>query len=141
MRETITIEDTLKFLTIVEEQYHPNGNASYKKFSNGNEYWFDINGRVIHCILHTEKFEAFWEYDERGNEIAYRNSDGTSSRTEFDENNQRIYRNYNGFETWYENGFIIHQKVRGHETWYVCDENGNVIHEFKNSDEEAFAVI
>ena len=57
------------------------------------------------------------EYDEKGNLIHYRNSDGYEYWREFDKNNNLIHRrDTNGFEAWKE-----------------YDENGNLIY-YRDSD-------
>ena len=78
------------------------------------------------------------EYDNNGNLIHYKNSDGNEEWKEYDSNGNLIhYKNSNGYEYWKEydsNGNLIHVKdSNGYEEWGEYDSNGNLIH-FKDSD-------
>ena len=71
--------------------------------------------------------------DSKGNEIHYKNSDGTEYWNEYDENNNKIHRkDSNGYEYWYEfdeNNNLIHSKnSNGYEYWSEYDENNNLIY-------------
>lgn len=78
------------------------------KYKNGNVL-LDIILFIKKCFRRNESFS---EYDEKGNPIYVRTS--------------------NGYEVWYENtynekGNLIHIKTSdGNEKWYEHDENGNI---------------
>ena len=70
------------------------------------------------------------EYDEKGNLIHYRDSNGYEEWREYDENNNPIhFRNSTGFEWWSEydenNNVIHYRNSDGYEAWYEYDEKGN----------------
>jgi len=77
------------------------------------------------------------KYDQNGNLIYRKDSNGYENWWEFDKNNNLIHSKYsNGFEYWKEydkNGNLIHYKdSNGYEEWHEYDQNNNVIH-FKDS--------
>ena len=57
-----------------------------------------------------------YEYDEKGNEIHFKYSDGYEVWREYDENNNIIHRKYGD----------------GDELWYEYDENNKLIHQSKS---------
>ena len=81
------------------------------------------------------------EYDNNGNLIHYKNSDGKEEWNEYDNNGNLIHSKYSTYtdshDKWNEydsNGNLIHSKYSyGWEEWHEYDNNGNLIH-FKNSD-------
>ena len=82
---------------------------------NSEDYKYDENGNIIYQKF-SNGLEAWYEYDENGEDIHYKDS--------------------NGFEYWKEydkQGNLIHIKdSENHEKWYEYDENGKEIH-YKNS--------
>jgi len=77
-------------------------------------------------------FEIWYEYDEKGNEIHYKDSDGLEEWYEYDEKgNKTHYKDSNGYEYWCEydeKGNKIHYKNSGGlEEWYKYDEKGKLI--------------
>ena len=86
----------------------------------------------------SDKNTEIKEYDEKGNEIHYRNSTGFEWWMEYDEKGNEIHtRNSNGYEWWWEydenNNLIHHRNSKGFESWTEYDEKGNEIH-YRNND-------
>lgn len=82
------------------------------------------------------------EYDNNGNLIHYKNSNGYEYWKEYDSNGNLIHSKYSdGYEEWNEydsNGNLIHsQNSHGLEKWYEYDSNGNLIH-YKDSNGEEY---
>ena len=72
------------------------------------------------------------EYDDRGNRIYWKFSDGLEYWYEYDENNNCIYQKHStGYEYWSEydgdNRIIYGKHVDGNEYWYEYDKNNNRI--------------
>ena len=91
--------------------------------------------KVLRAIPKNEINELFnnAEFDENGNLIHSKNSNGFEKWNTFDEKNNLIhFKNSNGFEYWNtfdENGNLIHSKdSMGDEYWNTFDENSNLIH-------------
>ena len=90
--------------------------------------------------IHTRNsggYEAWSEYDEKGNEIHRRDSSGKEEWREYNEKGNEVhFKNSSGYEEWKEhdaNGNVIHQRDSdGKEEWSEYDEKGNKVH-FKNS--------
>ncbi|MBQ3824906.1 MAG: hypothetical protein II811_02085, partial [Spirochaetaceae bacterium] len=94
-----------------------------------------VNGEMVSKWL---EVVSMAEYDSKGNEIYFKNSNGFERWSEYDSKGNKIhYKNSNGVEEWYEydsKGNEIHFKNSdGDEWWYEYDSKGNEIHS-KNSD-------
>ena len=76
-----------------EGEIKKEGNYTYK-FINGD--WREIHYK-------DNKFESWHEYDNKGNEIHYKNNNGLESWREHDNKGHLIhYKNSNGIERWYD---------------------------------------
>jgi len=87
-----------------------NKEEKYTKEMKKQDLWYDERGNVIH-IKYSDGFEEWYEYDEKGNIIHYKNSYGSEEWYEYDEKGNRIYGKYSdGYEEWYdEEGNVIKQ--------------------------------
>lgn len=97
-----------------------------------NQHVDDSN--ALECNVDDEQFE----YDENGNIVHYKNSNGYEYWREYDSNNNLIHsKDSDGEEYYYEydeDGREVHSKdSSGFEEWHEYDSNGNCIH-YKNSD-------
>lgn len=146
-------------------EYDENGNITYQKKSDGGEEFEeerkerDERGNVIHVkfsrISEIEKdgklvreelpggYEAWYEYDERGNKIHAKSLDGIEEWYEYDEHgNQTHEKHSNGYEAWFEydeRGNATHKKdSSGWEEWHEYDKHGNEIHEKHYDGKEAW---
>ena len=91
---------------------------------------FTLNGKTVNKLM---SIYSICEYDEKGNEIHYKDSDNTELWDEYDANGNNVYsKNIYGDETWFEydaNGKLIHSKFSDvKEVWYEYDTKGNKIH-------------
>ena len=58
---------------------------------------------VLYMIGFLKMSDIIREYDERGNIIYKKRSNGSESWTEYDENNNLVYvKSYDGFKVWYK---------------------------------------
>jgi YD repeat-containing protein len=92
---------------------------------------YDNNGNLIH-FRNSDGYEFWREYDTNGNEIHSRDSDGYEDWREYDTNGKCIhYRDSNGYEWWREydeHGKEIHSRDSdGYEVWCEYDDNGKLI--------------
>lgn len=109
---------------------------------------YDDKGHVIHVKevwlkgfgedKKSGAFEEWREYDEKGNCIYCKDSNGHERWNKYDEKGNKIFsESVNGTKEWYEyddNGNMIHSKDSdGYEIRKEYDEKGNCIH-FRNSD-------
>ena len=93
---------------------------------------YDEKGNLIHH-RNSDGYEWWSEYTPNNNEIHHRNSDGVESWTEYDEMRNMIhYRTSNGVECWWEydanNNQIHFRNFKGYEWWKEYDRNNNLIH-------------
>jgi len=147
-----------------EEWYDERGNIRHIKDSSGYEKWYDEEGNVIKQTYGTSNIklvkqsqeedpfydeqgrkiyernektgiEEWYEYDEQGNVIHWKDSSGNEEWYEYDEQGRKIYeRNEKtGIEEWFdEKGNVIHWKDSGgYEEWY--DDKGNVIKQIQGT--------
>ena len=89
-----------------------------------------VNGEMVSKWL---EVASITEYDNKGNEIHSKNSDGFEEWYEYDSSGNKIhYKDTYGVEKWYEydsKGNEIHSKEsNGDEYWYEYDSSGNKIH-------------
>lgn len=57
------------------EEYDKNNNLVYHKSWYGEEFWYDEKGNEVHW-KGTDGSECWYEYDEKGNEIYHKIDDG-----------------------------------------------------------------
>jgi YD repeat-containing protein len=78
-------------------------NGTYKVgINNGNEYWYDSNGKMIH-FKSSNGFKYWHEYDSNGKEIHYKSSNGFKCWQEYDSNGKVThYKDSNGYEEWFD---------------------------------------
>jgi len=84
------------------------------------------NSIMSHTVI--DEFGHETTYDDHGNLIHFRNSDGFESWCDYDDHGNVIhYRNSTGYEAWYgDNRNVIHWKdSNGYDYWY--DANGKRI--------------
>ena len=158
-----------KFLDEYEswKDYYPNGRlkSSHTKWTHRTsviESWVEYNekGTMISYREINDKEECITEYDENGNEIHHKYSNGFEVWKEYDKNNNLIhYKESVGYEEKYEygettkyhfkypdgkesiyevddDGKTLHIKDNtGNESWYTYDENGDVL-DITTSEEE-----
>lgn len=108
---------------------------------------FDEFGNITHSTQYSDHgeelfCEEFMEYDSRGNEIHYKNSDGIEWWYDYDENNSPIRCKFNdGTEEFWaydkRGNEIYHKDYIGEEYWWEYDKNNNKVHE-KYSDGSEF---
>ena len=114
------------------------GEKYYKNFPGTGNKWvelsliteYDEKGNEIH-YKDSDGYEVWYEYDKNGNLIHMKDSDGYEAWCEYDKNGNEIYwKNSDGYEAWYEyddSGNQIHRKDSdGYESWYEYDEKGNL---------------
>jgi len=96
----------------------------YRKYSNRYEIWYeyDEKGNMIHC-KYSDGYEEWYKYDEKRNKIYCKTSGGHERWYEYDEKGNMIhFKNSSGREEWYrydEKGNRIHCKYSdGFEEWY-----------------------
>ncbi len=139
-------------------RYDENGNEIYHKVL-GEEIWATYNelGKITSQRSLKNTGKEYWskyEYDEKGNEIRFEDSDGNLRETRYDEKGLIVYSKDNGKEYFYQhdedgkkmvcedvnktqkitthydkNDNLIYSKVQEKETWNTYDEFGNVIKE------------
>ncbi|MCK9199310.1 MAG: hypothetical protein M0P49_06880 [Bacilli bacterium] len=83
----------------------------------------------------TTVFENWKEYDDKGNLIHFKTSDGFEYWNEYDEGNLIHFKTNDGYESWseYNNRKLIHfRDSNGKENWKEYDDKGNLIH-FKDA--------
>ena len=62
---------------------------------------YDDNGRLVRLTI--KEKEYWYEYDDKGNEIHYKDSKGYEEWNEYDDKGDMIrYKNSNGYEWWNE---------------------------------------
>lgn len=157
-----------KFLDEYESwrDYYPNAKlkSSHIKWTHHTsviESWveYNENGTMISYREINDKEEYITEYDEKGNEIHHKNSNGFEKWYTYDELERKIhYKESTGYEEKYEygktikvickypdgkesineiddDGEILHIKNNnGHEEWYYYNKDGDVT-EIKESEE------
>ncbi len=101
--------------------FDKDGNEIYYANNRGLEYYKSYEkGKISHYSEYQngkKSYERWLEYDQNGNEIHYKDSNGTERWNEYD-----------------QNGKLIHYKdSNGTERWWEYDQNGNEIH-FKDSE-------
>lgn len=134
----------------VDDEYR----EELKKASQDNKIPAEKRGEQVKITYETEnekkvKVDTYADgtvnkYDENGNRIYHKDSDGYEEWYEYDANGRLIhFKNSNGREKWWEynsNGKLIHSKKNtGYEGWREYDSNGRMIHLWDNMGYEWFA--
>jgi len=111
---------------------------------SGGDVKFDENGNLVY-IKYSDGNWIKSKYDENGNQIYYEDSKGYWEKREYDENGNQIYYENSG-EYWVKyifdkNGNLIYcEDSDGHWKKYKYDENGNQIY-YENSTGERYSII
>ena len=99
---------------------------------------FDNRGNLLYMKF-SNGFESWSEYDERNNCIHYKHSTGFETWNKYDEKNNCVYRKYaDGYECWKKydarNKCIHFKDSTGFEVWNEYNESGELInHKDSNS--------
>jgi YD repeat-containing protein len=104
--------------------------------------WFVVSTEIYtrqSTTRHVDSSNTIREYDNNGNLIHHRTSDGYAWWREYDANGKVIhYRDSNGREKWNEydeHGKLIHYRYSdGFAGWYEYDTNGKLINTRTNND-------
>ena len=154
MPDYYKLKDNISFTVDIDEnpiasiEYIGNITVSDKDkhtYDDGDYYYnYTIYQPGAKIVIHyknksTEIYESWSEYDDSGNEIYIKGSNGNEKWLEYDDNGNLIHSKDNeGEEVWTEynaNGKMIHyKKSGGYEAWYDYDDSGNPIH-FKNTED------
>ena len=129
-------------------EFDVNGRKIYEKYQSYDgdieEYWFEYNdnGNLL-SIKSSDGRNAWFEYDKNGNEIHYKNSRGFEYWVEYDSNGNKVHMKYSiGSEFWSEydtNGNKTHSiDSDGNESWYEYDANGNKTHSIDSDGNESW---
>lgn len=94
------------------EHWFKNGYEIHREYPNGESLWYDDNGYIIYAKDPENKYEIWNEYDENGNCIHHRDSNGHEYWKEYNEKGNLIhFKNSDGKETWFDdNGKELKEK-------------------------------
>lgn len=131
--------NTLKIVRIIPPEEYPTllpnitGDNAITEHIDSNDIVKTVNDKGQITYYKTKYgYEAWYEYDDNGNNIHYKNNDDFECWTTFVNNLPVQYKNSFG-EGWTKeydaNGNGIHHKTNtGYEWWREFDDNNNVIH-------------
>lgn len=109
------------------------------------QHTYNEKGQLIYTIdpnLNKDfsNYEQWYEYDERGNLVHYKNSH-SEQFFEYDENNNKVSEKFYYWVTTFKydsRGNKIYSNMDGREEWFAYDSHNNLIYSYEGEDEKWF---
>lgn len=60
-------------------EYDADGNKTYRKNSEGEEWWYNKDGKITHYKDATSKYEKWYTYDDNGKQTSCKVKDGSEA--------------------------------------------------------------
>jgi YD repeat-containing protein len=141
------IKDVFNSEDMFDDNHKPKGNIKVYEIEVLGSTSYNYANKYITDkmkIIREMDISNFIKYDENGNVIYYKHSNGLSERYKYDENNNLIYHKGDlDFKIWNKydkNNNLVHlRNSSGHKTWYKYNENNNLV-EYKNSDGDKWSI-
>ena len=109
------------------------------------QHTYNDKGQLIYTIdpkLNKDfsNYEQWYEYDERGNLVHYKNSH-SEQFFEYDENDNKVSEKFYYWVTTFKydsRGNKIYSNMDGREEWFAYDSHNNLIYSYEGEDEKWF---